>query len=332
MRFSMGKHRAALSRMGLGAPASEKTSATDPRIHVSLSHLRGLAPAARAISFLPRQPATSALQGRHRSRIRGRGLDFEELRDYLPGDDVRAIDWKVTARAGKPYVRVYSEERDRPTLIVVDQRMSMFFGSVRNTKAVTAAECAAIAAHRVTAQGDRVGGIVFGDQDMVELRPGRGQAALTRMLTAVATANARLSATAPTVTPMALNDVLKSVRKLATRDHLVILISDFDAADAATERHLGTIAQHNDLVLAVVRDPASAQLPEAGTITGTDGAKQAELNMSDAQMRSDVLALSADRLAQVRTWQNRIGLSVLSLSTAEETLPQVVQALGGVRR
>ncbi|WP_058241577.1 DUF58 domain-containing protein [Shimia marina] len=331
----MGKHRAALSRMGLGAAASEKTSATDPRIHVSLSHLRGLAPAARAVSFLPRQPATSVLQGRHRSRIRGRGLDFEELRDYLPGDDVRAIDWKVTARAGKPYVRVYTEERDRPTLIVVDQRMSMFFGSVRNTKAVTAAECAAIAAHRVTAQGDRVGGIVFSDQDMVELRPGRGQAALTRMLTAVATANARLSATAPTVTPMALNDVLKSVRKLAIRDHLVILISDFDAADAAdaaTERHLGTIAQHNDLVLAVVRDPTSAQLPEAGTITGTDGAKQAELNMSDAQMRSDVLALSADRLAQVRTWQNRIGLSVLSLSTAEETLPQVVQALGGVRR
>ncbi|MBO6896070.1 MAG: DUF58 domain-containing protein, partial [Shimia sp.] len=141
------RNRAALSRAGVAPDRSPSEGAEDPRIHVSLRGLRSLEAAARAISFLPKQPARSALQGRHRSRIRGRGLDFEELRDYLPGDDVRAIDWKVTARAGSPYVRVYTEERDRPTLIVVDQRMSMFYGTVHNTKAVTAAECAAIVAH-----------------------------------------------------------------------------------------------------------------------------------------------------------------------------------------
>ncbi|MEM8768786.1 MAG: DUF58 domain-containing protein, partial [Pseudomonadota bacterium] len=92
----------------------------DPRIHVSLEHLRTLRGAAAGLSFLPRQPSRSALNGRHTSRLRGRGLNFEELRDYLPGDDIRAIDWKTTARTGKPHVRIFTEERDRPALLVVD--------------------------------------------------------------------------------------------------------------------------------------------------------------------------------------------------------------------
>ncbi|MFY0617554.1 DUF58 domain-containing protein [Shimia sp.] len=325
------KHRAAISRMGL-APKRSSQAPTDTRVHITLSHLRGFAPAARAISLLSRHPATSVLQGRHRSRIRGRGLDFEELRGYLPGDDVRSIDWKVTARARTPYVRVYTEERDRPTLIVVDQRMSMFFGTVRNTKSVTAAECAAIAAHRVVAQGDRIGGIVFGDQEIEELRPKRGQAALTRFLSAVVAGNQRLSATAPTVAPMALNDVLNAVARLARRDHLVIVLSDFDAADEATQFHLGAIAQHNDVVLGVVSDPTSTQLPEQGTVVGTDGNKQAELDIGEAMVRTGVLSVATHRIEQIKSWQTRMRLSVLPLSTAEETLPQVVRLLGGAQR
>ena len=95
----------------------------DPRIHVDLNQLLRLAGPARRLSLLPRQPASSVLNGRHASKLRGRGLNFEELRHYLPGDDTRTIDWKVTARTGEPYVRVYTEERDRPALLVVDQRM-----------------------------------------------------------------------------------------------------------------------------------------------------------------------------------------------------------------
>ena len=111
----------------------------DARIHVSLAHLRSLQGAAQGLSFLPRQPSASVLNGRHASRLRGRGLNFEEMRDYLPGNDIRSIDWKATARTGRPHVRVFTEERDRPALLVVDQRMSMFFGSQLNMKSVTAA-------------------------------------------------------------------------------------------------------------------------------------------------------------------------------------------------
>jgi uncharacterized protein (DUF58 family) len=153
------------------APVAPTAPDLDARVSVSLAHLRTLESRARGLTFLPRQPARSVLNGRHASRLRGRGLNFEELRDYLPGDDIRAIDWKVTARTGRPHVRVMTEERDRPALIVVDQRMSMFFGTRLNMKSVTAAEAAALAAFRILDQSDRVGGIVFGDDHIAEIRP-----------------------------------------------------------------------------------------------------------------------------------------------------------------
>ena len=100
----------------------------DSRVYTSLAHLVGLSHQASGFSFLPRQPLSSLLAGRHAAKIRGRGLNFEEIRAYLPGDDIRSIDWKVTARARKPHVRVYTEERERQAFLLVDQRMSMFFG------------------------------------------------------------------------------------------------------------------------------------------------------------------------------------------------------------
>src|SRR5262245_23494864 len=98
-------------------------------VYVALDELIALEHGARRMSFLPRQPVRSLLSGRYASRMRGRGLNFEEIRTYHIGDDVRTIDWKATARLHKPQVRVFNEERDRQGLVVVDQRVSMFFGS-----------------------------------------------------------------------------------------------------------------------------------------------------------------------------------------------------------
>jgi len=122
------------------------------RAYVSLDDLQKLSHRAQGFSFLPRQPVHSLLTGRHASRLRGRGLDFDELRHYYEGDDTRTIDWAATARLGTPYVRVYREERDRPVLLLVDQRVSMFFGSKRATKSVVAAEVAALSAFRVASR------------------------------------------------------------------------------------------------------------------------------------------------------------------------------------
>ena len=301
----------------------------DPRIHVSLSHLRSLEGAARGLSFLPQQPSASSLNGRHASRLRGRGLNFEELRTYLPGDDIRSIDWKASARTGETYVRVFTEERDRPALLVIDQRMSMFFGSVLNLKSVTAAEAAAIAAFRILGAGDRVGGIVFDDDRQLEFVPKRGRRTIFALLEAVATMNCALKADSKQRSVAgSLNNELESVVRLAHHDHLVIVFSDFDGIDGTTHRWLTSIAAHNDLILAMVYDPAARRLGQERPAIVGDGARQAEIDFSAPAVLQAVADASSGRLDRIIEWQNSINLSVLPLSSGEATLQQIQQLLG----
>jgi uncharacterized protein (DUF58 family) len=296
---------------------------------VDLARLRALEGPSRQLSFLPRQPVRSALNGRHASRLRGRGLNFEELRDYRPGDDIRSIDWKVTARTGSPHVRVMTEERDRPALIVADQRMSMFFGTVRCMKSVTAAEAAALAAFRILEQGDRLGGIVFGDSRAAEIRPQRSRRALHRFLTALADANAMLRAdAAPVDSPLPLAQVLQAVARMAPRDHLILVFSDFDAAGEQTERLISAISRHNDLILGLVSDPVARQLPDGVKLVISDGALQAEIDTGDRVQHRDLAGMAQGRLARILDWQRRFGVPVLPFSAGEETLPQMRRLLG----
>jgi uncharacterized protein (DUF58 family) len=316
------------ARLRTGTLPAAALPARDPRIHADLAHLRRLEGKARALTFLPRQPARSVLNGRHASKLRGRGLTFEELRDYLPGDDIRAIDWKVTARTGRPHVRVTTEERDRPALLVVDQRMSMFFGSRHAMKSVTAAEAAALAAFRILDQGDRVGGIVFGDTVIAEIRPQRTRAALDRFLAALAEANGLLSADAPAVEPVGLSPVLRAVARIAPRNHLVIVLSDFDGIDGETARLVSGLARRNDLVLVTVTDPLAREMPQGLRLVVSDGDLQAEIDTGSATSRQGLAALAAGRLAEVLDWQRRFGVPVLPLSAGEETLPQIRRLMG----
>jgi uncharacterized protein (DUF58 family) len=301
----------------------------DPRVRTSLAHLRSLQGVARQVSFLPRQPARSVLNGQHASRLRGRGLNFEEMRDYLPGDDVRSIDWKATARTGSPHVRVYTEERDRPALLVVDQRMSMFFGSVLNMKSVTAAEAAAIAAFRVLAAGDRVGGIVFGDDGQEEFAPRRSRRAVFSLLGAIARRNEGLHSGKRVETGASrLNDVLQGVGRLARHDHLVLFFSDFSGIDEKTHERLTTIARHNDLILALVHDPLADEIGTGAPAVVGDGRLQAALDLRSQKTADAIAGYTRSRIARIHDWQREINLSVLPLSAGEETLPQVRRLLG----
>ena len=167
----------------------------NPNIHANLKALVALQHQASGFSFLPRQPVHSVLSGRHSSRLRGRGLNFEELRQYRAGDDIRTMDWKVTNRTKKPHVRVYTEERERPVLLLIDQRINMFFGSRLKMKSVVAAELAAIAAWRVISVGDRVGALVFNDIGIVETRPQRSRKTVMQILSNTIKANHALRLT-----------------------------------------------------------------------------------------------------------------------------------------
>lgn len=204
-----------------------------PGVYAALDDLIRLRHLASGFSFLPRQPVPNLLSGRHASKLRGRGLNFEEIRHYLPGDDIRQIDWKVTARTRKPHSRIYTEERERPVLMVVDQRMSMFFGSRRQFKSVTAAEAAALVAWRTIAVKDRVGLILFDDQESVTIRPQRSQGGVMQILRAILDKNQALRADSTTSSqPTMLNRALEQGQRLAVHDYLVVLISDGNGNDA----------------------------------------------------------------------------------------------------
>jgi uncharacterized protein (DUF58 family) len=306
----------------------------DPRIWVGLDRLAALEAQARGFDFLPRQPVGSALSGRRASRLRGRGLEFEEIRAYLPGDDVRAIDWKVTARTGAPHVRVTREERDRPALILVDQRQAMFFGSRLNMKSVTAAETAALAAWRILAAGDRVGGLVLADTGLDAVPARRSRGAVLRLLALVAARNAALAADAPVVAeaPARLNAALAQAAEIVTHDWLLLVVSDFDGADAATLRVLTAIARGNDVVLVLVHDPAAHEVPDRGRVVVGDGRMQVELDLADARVRRNLASVGGERIARLLGWQQQLDAAVLPLSAGEPTGPQLLRLFGAAPR
>lgn len=299
----------------------------DPRIHADLAHLAGLEARARGFDFLPRQPVGSALSGRRASRLRGRGLEFEELRAYLPGDDVRAIDWKVTARTGAPHVRVTREERDRPALLLVDQRMSMFFGTVLNMKSVTAAEIAALAAWRILGQGDRVGGLVLTDQGFDAVPARRSRGAVLRLLDRIADANLALSAEAPGAAGR-LDAALARAAEILTHDWLLLVVSDFDGAGETTLRLLTGIARGNDILLAIVHDPSAHETPATGRIVVGDGRLQVELDLADARVRRNLAGTGSGRIATLLAWQERLDAAILPVSAGEPTIPQLLRLFG----
>jgi uncharacterized protein (DUF58 family) len=325
MRFSL----AAMGRTPGRRRPRETAAVSDRDVYTSVTELAELETSARDFSFLRRQPVHSLLSGRHGSRVRGRGLAFEELRQYLPGDDVRTMDWRVTARTGKPYIRVYTEEKDRPAILVVDQRINMFFGSVRSTKSVTAAEVAALCAWRILGQGDRVGGFIFNDTQIDELRPHRSRAAVMRLAETMTMRNRELRAdTNMNRMPAQLNAVLNAAANIATHDHLVVIVSDFDGHDARTRDLLLRLAGANEVVAVLVYDPFLLKLPPSGDIVVSDGELQVELGLASGAMRQNLASFADARAGEILGWQREIGVTVMPISAAEEVAPQVRRLLG----
>jgi uncharacterized protein (DUF58 family) len=302
---------------------------TTPGIYVSAADLAALESQARHLVFRPPRPNHNLLAGRHGSRVRGRGLDFEELRQYLPGDDVRTIDWKVTARSRRPFVRVYTEEKDRPVTLVVDQRINMFFGSARAMKSVAAAEAAALCGWRALSDGDRVGSLLFDDTNVVEQRPQRDRGSMLRWLGTLARMNQALAANSPASRNGAQFDrALDAAIRVAQHDHLVIICTDCDGHSARTPDLLRQLALRNDVVLVLVHDPFFSNLPHSGALVVSDGALQVELRLASGRSRRAITDRADARLASILDWQRQFGIVVIPVSAAEETAAQLRHLMG----
>jgi len=304
-------------------------TASDADVHVRIQDLMALEPAARGLRFTSRQPINSILAGQHGSRLRGRGLDFEELRRYLPGDDLRQLDWRASQRLGKPYVRTYSEERDRPLLVLVDQRMSMHFGSVRSFKSVVAARVAALSCWMGYLAGDRVGGLVFSDDGIEQVRPLRSRERIQALFAAIVRRNQALRADAPDVDATGrLNQALQGALAHAPHDNLICLISDFAGADDQTLRLLRTLAAHNDVIATLVYDPLAVHIPLQGRLVVTQGELQVEVAADRQQVRQPLSDFFTGRLRDVAELLRRSHVPLLSVDTANDTVTQLRRELG----
>jgi uncharacterized protein (DUF58 family) len=298
-------------------------------IYIDAASLARLRHDAHGFSFLPRQPMGSPLSGRRRSRLRGRGLDFEELRNYRPGDDIRTMDWRVTNRTGRPHVRVYTEERDRPVILLVDQRLGMFFGSRVKMKSVVAAELAALTAWRVRSEGDRVGAILFNDSRCVHSRPARSERRLMNSLAQLSAMNAELRADPDAAPhPGQLANALAIAERMIGHDYLLCIISDFSGWDSACLASVKRIARHNDLIAALVYDPLESDISRAASLVVSDGRYQFQLEPERQELGRRFAASFRDSLGELRGELRKHGMPVLPIDTVAPVFEQLRNQLG----
>jgi len=302
-------------------------------VHTSVKRLVGLRYHARGFSYLPRQPVNSVLAGRKRSRLRGRGLDFDELRHYRPGDDIRTMDWRVTRRMGSPFVRVYTEEKDRPVWLAVDQRVSMFFGSRRQMKSVAAAEAAALTAWRVIAAGDRVGALLFNDSQQTYARPSRAANSMMRWLDQMASMNQALGARlASTTTASGLEEALSTLQRHISHDGLVIIISDFEGWDERCLTRLKDIRQRNDVIAAVVTDPLEHSVESADKLIVSDGYYQLAVAKESGETQRRYSEAFQQRLTDLTDNFKRHAIPLIPITTANDVATQLQRTLRGHRQ
>jgi uncharacterized protein (DUF58 family) len=242
------------------------------------------------------------------------------------------MDWRVTNRTGKPHVRVYTEERDRPVITLVDQRLPMFFGSARQMKSVVAAEVAAITAWRVLAVGDRIGAILFNDSEIREIKATRNQRRVIGWLGTLAAMNNDLSA-APKrdANPAALADALHLLERSIGHDYLVVLISDFHGWDETTLKSIRSITRHNDIICALVYDPLERDISGASSLVVSDGRYQLEIDPQRRGLGEKFEASFLNSMTRVQGELRRHGIPVIPVDTISPTVDQLREKLGGQR-
>jgi len=242
---------------------------------------------AKNLKLFSRQAARGMLLGETRSRFRGRGMEFEEVRLYQAGDDIRSIDWRVTARTGSTYTKLFCEEHERPVHIIVDQRSSLFFGSQTQFKSVLAAELATGIAWAALAGSDRIGGQVIGDYQECDIRAKRNKQAALRFIHDLNTLNHRLpnkqqrsQTSEPSHTELnTMTDSLRECRRITRPGTAIFIISDFHDFDETSTKQLVNLGKHTDISLIHVVDPLEENLPLAGAVSISNGQQRAALQL-----------------------------------------------------
>jgi uncharacterized protein (DUF58 family) len=261
-------------------------------------------------------------------------MDFSEMKQYVQGDDTRNIDWKATRRTGKPYVRIYNEERDRNVWLVVSQMNSMFFGSKERMKSVSTAHTAALMAFKALETGDRVGAVVYNNEEVKFFKASSSKNNLVNIMTEIERQNRLLDARNSDNHKGNLGKALKILASLAKHDDLVILIGDARAVDEESARHITRINAHNDVIGVIVYDPMEEEIVQSSSLFLTDGAETVDLDSTDRHFMERYRARLQERKEAFRNLSRKNALPIIMISTQRAVLDQLYEQLsprrGGV--
>ncbi|MEE4278378.1 MAG: DUF58 domain-containing protein [Halieaceae bacterium] len=293
---------------------------------VDISRLLALRFPARQLDIRRRRRALAQLAGGQRSNFRGRGIEFEEVRGYQSGDDIRTIDWRVTARTGSAHTKMFHEERERPVLLVVDQRPAMRFGSRHCFKVVLAAELAALLAWSALNSNERVGGLLLRSNDHWEMRPRNSRRTVLSLLSALAE---ELPPVRAQEGGNGFSDLLRSTRRVARPGSSLFIISDFDGLqDDDAREELFQLARHTEITAIHVSDPLEAKLPPAGRYTVTNGDTRVDLDTSDSALQREFRSEFEARRADCKSQFQRLGIPMMPATTEDAPLALLRRVFG----
>ena len=270
----------------------------------------------RRIELRTRRLVNSMFAGQYHSVFKGRGMNFEEVREYAPGDEIRSIDWNVTARMNAPYIKKYTEERELTVMLLVDVSASGIFGSVELSKRELAAEVASILAFSAINNNDKVGLILFTDRIELFIPPKKGRLHTLRLIR-------EMLYFEPEGRGTDLAGALDYLNLVISRRSVVFMISDFLAPDFT--KALTVTSKRHDLVAMPVIDKGESELPNVGIVTLEDAetGAQIDVNTSSKAVRRALQEINADRLADLEYLLRSRRVDIVRLSTSEDYLIQL---------
>jgi uncharacterized protein (DUF58 family) len=280
---------------------------------------------AKELTGFPKAQARQMLAGGHRSHFRGRGMDFDQVRVYQPGDDVRSIDWRVTARTQTAHTKIFVEERERPILLIADLRSSMFFGSQR-LKSVVACEVTAALAWGGLAINDRVGGLLFGAQSQLDIKSKRSHHNVLQLIHGLNKFSETLLQ--PQQDNYSLADILEESRRFALPGSTVFVVSDFHDLDSNCEPHLFKLAKHCNLNFCHIYDQLETELPTPALYGVSNGDQQAILDTADRDLRQQFANQFTQREALLGKFGEQLSASLLQFDTDQSVMRRLASIYG----
>lgn len=270
-----------------------------------------LASKIRRIRITTGRNVSSTFAGEYTSAFKGHGMEFEEVRAYLPGDEIKSIDWNVTARTGEPYIKRFREERELTVLLVLDLSASGNFGSTGKKRNDIAAEICAVLSFSAIRNNDRVGLIVFTDHVEMFIPPGKGLTHTMRIIREILAFN-------PQGKKTSINNALTYLGKVQRRNAVVFLISDF--IDTGYEKNLRIMAEKHDLVALSVSDPIEAELPDCGLVTIRDSETGhfRTFDTSNRFLQKEWKRYSAEKIGNLKKMMTSMGLDHVHIDTGTD--------------